>query len=199
MSEALQIIFKKSFSDGETPEEWRWANVTPIFKKGSKLRAENYRPVSLTSICCKVMEGAVRDELMGYLYDNDLISKYQHGFVKKKACVTNLLACQNKITKCLMEEKSMDVLYKDFSKAFDKVSHKKLLHKMRAYGIVGKMWKWIEAFLSDRKQCVVLGDTESSMKKVISSVPQGSVLGTILFTIFINDLPECLINECETF
>ena len=86
--------------------------------------------------------------------------------------------CQNKITKCLMEEKSMDVLYTDFSKAFDKVSHKKLLHKMRAYGIVGKMWKWIEAFLSDRKQFVVMGDTESSMKKVISSVPQGLFWGT---------------------
>ena len=101
--------------------------MTPIFKSESKLSAENYRPVSLTSICCKLMEGAIRDELMEYLYRNNLITEYQHGFVRKKACVTNLLACQNRLTKCLMEGKSMDVLYTDFSKAFDKVSQKKVI------------------------------------------------------------------------
>jgi ribonucleases P/MRP protein subunit RPP40 len=118
---------------------------------------------------------------------------------KKKACVTNLLACRNKVSKCINEKKSMDVLYTDFSKAFDKVSHKKLLHKLKSYGIVGQMGKWIGAFLRDRRQCVILGDAESSWKDVTSSVPQGTVLGPILFVIYINDLPDELKNDCEMY
>ena len=92
--------------------------MTPLFKKGSKLEAGNYRPVSLTSICSKLMEGIIRDAILDYLYEEDLISARQHGFVRKKACVTNLLACQHQSTKCISEGSSMDVLYTDFSKAF---------------------------------------------------------------------------------
>ena len=153
----LKIIFNKSYSEGEVPEEWRMANITPLFKKGSKLEAVNYRPVSLTSVCCKLMEGIVRDELMGYFYENKLISKQQHGFVKRRACVTNLLECQNIVSKSISEGNSVDVLYTDFSKAFDKVSHKKLIYKLTAYGVRGRMLSWVEAFLKGRRQCVVLG------------------------------------------
>ena len=90
-AKVLQIIFKKSYSEGVVPIEWGEANVTPLFKKGSKLEAANYRPVSLTSICCKLMEGILKDDLMEYFYENNLIAKQQHGFVRRRACVTNLL------------------------------------------------------------------------------------------------------------
>jgi hypothetical protein len=198
-AKALQIIFNKSYNESEVPEEWRMANITPLFKKGSKLEAVNYRPVSLTSVCCKLMEGIVRDELMEYFYENKLISKQQHGFVKRRACVTNLLECQNIVSKSISEGNSVDVLYTDFSKAFDKVSHKKLIYKLTAYGVRGRMLSWVEAFLKGRRQCVVLGDVESDWEVVTSSVPQGSVLGPFLFVVYINDLPDCLLNECKMY
>ena len=95
------------------------ANITPLFKNGSKLDAVNYRPVSLTSVCCKLMERIVRDELMEYCYKNKLISSHQHGFVRRKACVTNFLECQNMVSKNILQGNTVDVVYTDFSKAFD--------------------------------------------------------------------------------
>ena len=119
ISVALEIIFKKSFNESEIPEQWREANITPLFKKGSKLVASNYRPVSLTSVCCKLMEGIVRDRIMNHLNDYDLISSSQHGFVPKRACVTNLLECQHVVSDLLNKNILVDVLYTDFEKAFD--------------------------------------------------------------------------------
>ena len=138
----MEIIFNRSLEEGEIPKEWREASITPIFKKGSKLEASNYRPVSLTSVCCKVMEGIVRERITSHLIKHKLISPSQHGFVKKKACVTNLLECQHVVSGLLNENKSVDVLYTDFEKAFDKVSHKKLIIKLKAYGIRGKGSSW---------------------------------------------------------
>jgi len=124
-------------------EEWRMANVTPLFDTSeSKLEAVNYRPVSLTSVFCKIMENILRDELMGYFYSNKLISNQQHGFIKKRACVTNLLECQNMVSRSLRDGNSVDVLYTDFFKAFDKVSHNKLIHKLKAYGVEGGILIW---------------------------------------------------------
>ena len=127
-----------------------------------------------------------------HLTKHKLISPTQHGFVKKKACVTNLLECQNIVSKLLNDDKAVDVLYTDFEKAFDKVSHKKLEIKLYAYGIRGKMLDWIEDFLRNRRQRVVMGETESEWGDILSGVPQGSVLGPILFVIYINDLPDGL-------
>ena len=199
LAPVMRTLMIKSFEYGELPGQWREANVTPLFKKGSRLDPSNYRPVSLTSICCKIMEGIVRDTLMNHLISNDLISSDQHGFVRNKACVTNLLECQDVVSSMLRDGKCVDVLYTDFSKAFDKVSHKKLLIKLSAYGIRGRLLRWIESFLTDRRQCVVLGEAESTWKSVTSSVPQGGVVSSLLFVLYINDLPDVLVNGSKLY
>ena len=130
------------------PRQWKEANVTPIFKKGSKVVAANYRPVSLTSVVCKLMEPIIRDRFIRYLEEEDLISKAQHGFVSKKSCTTNLLETLDIVTRSLSQGLAVDVLYLDFLKAFDMVPHCRLIHKLRGYGVrlnrfyrvVGREW-----------------------------------------------------------
>ena len=190
----LAIIYTRSMEEGIVPADWRTANITPIFKKGSKSAAGNYRPVSLTSILCKVMEAIVRDMIMEHLEKWKLILPSQHGFMPAKSCLTNLLEYLETLTRLVDEGHPVDVVYLDFAKAFDKVPHQRLLMQMKAHSIMGKVVEWVEAWLSGRKQRVVLNGKTSRWEEVKSGVPQGSCLGPTLFIIFIS----CIDNAVDT-
>jgi len=195
----LADIFNSSLNEGVVPLDWRIANVTPIYKKGSRQEPGNYRPISLTSQIGKVLESIIRDEMVIHLKDRKLISDTQHGFTQKRSCLTNLLQFMEIITKHVDDGNPVDVIYLDFQKAFDKVPHARLIKKLKAHGIDGKTLTWIETWLSGRLQRVVLNGSKSNWTEVMSGVPQGSVLGPLLFVIFINDIDDNIAHELLKF
>ena len=188
MAPALAIIFNKSMEEGSVPCDWKLANVTPIFKKGKKGDPGNYRPVSLTSVPCRVMESCMRDDVVDHLVRNALIKDSQHGFMRNKSCTTNLLEFLETVTAANDNGHAVDVVYLDFSKAFDKVPHRRLVEKFKAHGIAGKVLGWVQAWLTGRQQRTVLNGEASDWADVDSGVPQGSVFGPLAFVIYINDI-----------
>ena len=198
-SHPLVRIFNMSLEAGDLPKDWRTANVTPIHKKGDRTDPGNYRPVSLTSQVCKVLEAIVRKRIVLHLDRNNILSDKQHGFRQGRSCLTNLLEVMESWTMMVDEEDGVDVAYLDFRKAFDLVSHKHLLYKMEKYGITNQVLGWVRAFLHNRTQKVVIRGTASEPESISSGVPQGSVLGPILFLIFINDLPLEVISHISLF
>ncbi|MCG8048052.1 MAG: hypothetical protein JAY75_12610 [Candidatus Thiodiazotropha taylori] len=195
----VRIIFQRSMETGRVPKDWNDANVCPLFKKGDKTIASNYRPISLTCILCKVLEHIVASNLVTHLDSQNLLYDLQHGFRSKRSCETQLVSLVEDMTRNAIKGQQTDLVLLDFSKAFDKVSHEKLLLKLHQYGIRGNVLHWIKAFLSNRFQTVVLENEKSSQVAVTSGVPQGSVLGPILFLVYINDLPDSILSKVRLF
>ena len=195
----IQVIFQKSLDSGKLPHIWKEANVSPIFKKGDRSDPANYRPISLTCVLCKVMEHIVASNLTKHLANSNILFELQHGFREKRSCETQLIILVDEISKNMQMGQQTDLILLDFSKAFDRVAHEKLISKLHFYGIRGNTLFWIKDFLDSRSQAVVLNGIKSDKIAVSSGVPQGSVLGPILFLAYVNDLPDQVMSRVRLF
>ena len=195
----LTIIFQKSLDSGSLPTDWLIANISSAFKKGDRHAPENYRPISLTSVSCKILEHIICRHLLFHFEENNILTNLNHGFRSGYSCETQLLTTAQDLLNSFDNGKQIDIAILDFSKAFDTVPHKKLLFKLSEYGIKGSTLQWLECFLTQRTMRVVIEGIQSEATTVDSGVPQGTVLGPLLFLCHINNLPECVSSQVRLF
>ena len=194
----LDIICRMSLTSGVFPTVWKRAHVIPVHKKGSKKLPENYRPVSLLSICSKILEKVVCESLL--LACLPALPQSQHGFIPRRSCISNLACFMDHCQRSFSEGLQTDTIYTDFSSAFTSVNHRLLLYKLRySFNITGLALGWIESYLGQRSQRVILDGKHSDWLPVLSGVPEGSILGPMLFNCYVADIPEIIKNGCLAY
>jgi len=199
LTRPLTLLFNMTFESQAVPSDWKTARICAIHKKGDTRLASNYRPVSLTSIVSKLCEKIVRKHIMDHLTANELLAPTQYGFIPGRNISLQLLRVLDDWTEAWDDGEEIDCAYLDFAKAFDRVPHNRLVAKLDSFAICRSTVNWIKSFLTSREQVVVVGEASSERVQVTSGIPQGSVMGPILFVLFINDLPDGVSNTVLLF
>lgn len=184
----LVVLFSASLMSSVLPDDWRAARTVAIFKKGDRSLPQNYRPISLISSCCKLIEHIIANHILVYLEERSILTPWQHGFRKGYSTVTQLVPIVHSFASVIDNNGQVDTIFLDFRKAFDKVPHDKLILKLRSIGLPDMIISWITAYLNNRVQRVTVGGQQSRCLPVTSGIPQGSVLGPLLFLLYINHI-----------
>lgn len=185
----ITTLFNRCFSEGYFPKIWKTANIVPVHKKGSKTDIENYRPISILNVLSKLMERVVHSHIYPFILRH--IPAQQHGFIRGRSTNTNLSIFVNDVLRGMDCGYQIDVIYTDFEKAFDRVDHIILLRKLQELGIRGSLLRWVESYLRNRSQAVVVAGHRSDLVHVPSGVPQGSILGPLLYAAYLYDVGNC--------